>query len=246
MAYNKTIWVNDNLPAINAENLNNIENGVESAKNVTDNILQIGDVYFTSTSDNPSERLGGTWELVRSFYGGELVAYSTTYNSANNTQIWNSNIDYSFFEIGNMESKIINYFDDIIAIYNGSIYIKTKDIVGVVEVQVYISGRNYEANDLQSIWFVGNKYKMPTGVMILPTDGQGTMGTMNNDGYGGANTTLLYSVSEESTENTEFSIDPLFRVYGGQAYIGNAGTKCCLIVKAYAKGGTNYMWKKVA
>ena len=31
MSYNRTVWVNDSLPAINAENLNKIENGIEKS-----------------------------------------------------------------------------------------------------------------------------------------------------------------------------------------------------------------------
>lgn len=37
MAYNKTVWVNDSTPAINATNLNNIENGIATA-NITGSI----------------------------------------------------------------------------------------------------------------------------------------------------------------------------------------------------------------
>ena len=244
MAYNKTIWVNDNLPAINAENLNNIENGVESAKNVTDNILQVGDVYFTSTSDNPSERLGGTWELVHNFYGGELLAYGTIFNNANNTTEYPNNKDVAFSQIGNQQANINNYFNEILTHDNSCMLVKTKGIVGMVEAQLYITA--YGDSNTESLWFRGNYETMPTGVSILPDDTNGVMGTLTSSGYGGANTTLLYSVGEEATESTEFYINPLFRPYGGDAMFGNAGTKCCLIVKAYAKGETNYMWKKVA
>ncbi len=37
MAYSKTVWVNDNAPALNATNLNKIENGIyDNAENVDD------------------------------------------------------------------------------------------------------------------------------------------------------------------------------------------------------------------
>lgn len=37
MAYSKTVWVNDNAPALNATNLNKIENGIyNNAENVDD------------------------------------------------------------------------------------------------------------------------------------------------------------------------------------------------------------------
>lgn len=38
MAYTKTIWKNDQLPAINEGNLNNIENGIEEAHNSIDKV----------------------------------------------------------------------------------------------------------------------------------------------------------------------------------------------------------------
>lgn len=63
MAYNRTNWVNDSLPAINAENLNKIENAIEEANNFIDQLYKIGDLFLTTNSENPSIRFGGTWEL---------------------------------------------------------------------------------------------------------------------------------------------------------------------------------------
>ena len=42
MAYSRTIWVNDSLPAINAENLNKIENQLEKNTNDIANIIESG------------------------------------------------------------------------------------------------------------------------------------------------------------------------------------------------------------
>ena len=42
MAYSRTIWVNDSLPAINAENLNKIENQLEQNTNDIANIIESG------------------------------------------------------------------------------------------------------------------------------------------------------------------------------------------------------------
>ena len=42
MAYEKTNWVNDSLPAINAENLNKIENQLEQNTNDIANIIESG------------------------------------------------------------------------------------------------------------------------------------------------------------------------------------------------------------
>jgi len=43
MSYNKHVWVNNELPAINATNLNNIENGLEEAHNNFANYKLNGD-----------------------------------------------------------------------------------------------------------------------------------------------------------------------------------------------------------
>ena len=48
MAYTKTEWVNDKAPAINATNLNNIENGIEEAHN---EITKIGDLSQLKTEN---------------------------------------------------------------------------------------------------------------------------------------------------------------------------------------------------
>ena len=42
MSYNRTVWVNDSLPAINAENLNKIENQLEQNTNDIANIIESG------------------------------------------------------------------------------------------------------------------------------------------------------------------------------------------------------------
>lgn len=48
MAYNKTLWSNDRPPAINAENLNKIENAIEEASNKID---RIGDLSQLKTEN---------------------------------------------------------------------------------------------------------------------------------------------------------------------------------------------------
>ena len=86
MAYNKTIWVNDNLPAINAENLNNMEEGIERANNFIDQLYKVGDLFLTINSENPSVRFGGTWELFGK--GKTLVCVDeedSDFNIANKT-----------------------------------------------------------------------------------------------------------------------------------------------------------------
>ena len=51
MAYEKTNWVNDSLPAINAENLNKIENGIVES-NIFRNLLYMNYSKGSSTTIN--------------------------------------------------------------------------------------------------------------------------------------------------------------------------------------------------
>lgn len=49
MGYNRTVWVNDSVPAINAENLNKIENGIAES-NIFRNLFNVGNAK-TSAND---------------------------------------------------------------------------------------------------------------------------------------------------------------------------------------------------
>lgn len=49
MAYKKTNWVNDGLPAINAKNLNNIENGIVES-NIFRNLLNVGNAKISTNT----------------------------------------------------------------------------------------------------------------------------------------------------------------------------------------------------
>jgi hypothetical protein len=55
MAYSKTVWVNDNAPALNATNLNKIENGIyDNAENVDDlleGLINLDTTASTGTTD---------------------------------------------------------------------------------------------------------------------------------------------------------------------------------------------------
>ena len=57
MAYNKTIYVNDSAPALNAENLNNNENEVESLDFATNQITET----TTNIADIRNLKIGVSW-----------------------------------------------------------------------------------------------------------------------------------------------------------------------------------------
>lgn len=202
----------------------------------------IGGIYTSSDNTDPGELFGGTWELERRFYGGELLAYGSAWNeSACSMQAVNGT-DYGFSDIlpqGVYASHLCNYMPDILTASSGTIWLQTKGIVGLVEATVEISGANSGCNGL---WFLReNKNALPSSVIL--TGGQGLIAV--NGGYSGASTKYFYNVSDSDT-GTNFYINPVWRPYGGNFNPGTSGTKSTLHVKAYAKGKVTYMWKRVA
>lgn len=52
MAYSKTTWVNDTTPAINADNLNNMEDGIEAAHDKKPYLVKDGQASGTQTMNS--------------------------------------------------------------------------------------------------------------------------------------------------------------------------------------------------
>lgn len=71
MAYNKTVWVNDSVPAINETNLNKIEQGIYEAHN------NIGDLSNLDTT-NKNNLVGAINSIVESGSNanGDYIKYS--------------------------------------------------------------------------------------------------------------------------------------------------------------------------
>ena len=69
MAYTKTTWVNDTSPAINATNLNKIEQGIYDAQSSIDSILPLED-QFVVTNDSFS------MSISAGNYGDETKTYT--------------------------------------------------------------------------------------------------------------------------------------------------------------------------
>lgn len=87
MAYTRTTWVKNQTP-LSAENLNNIESGLEAVDKIVQNLLDktypVGSIYISVNDTSPSELFGGTWEAVAQ--GRTLVGVG--YNVANTTDYW--------------------------------------------------------------------------------------------------------------------------------------------------------------
>lgn len=83
MAYNKTVWVNDSTPAINATNLNNIENGIATA-NITGSIT----MYAGATAPNGWLICDGS-AISRTDYADLFNVIGTTYGSGDGSTTFN-------------------------------------------------------------------------------------------------------------------------------------------------------------
>jgi len=203
----------------------------------------IGGIFTSTENINPGELFGGTWQLMRTFYGGELVAHGSAWNDKASSLVASKEQSYGFSDIlggGVYASNITNYIPDIFTPSSGTIWVQTKGIVGLVEAYIEISGMINSG--CIGIWFHDeNKNTLPSSVIL--TGGQGLMAV--NGSYSGAATTYMYNVSNLDT-GTDFFVNPLWSTYGGSMNPGVAGTKSTLHVKAFAKGGTTYMWKRIA
>lgn len=194
---------------------------------------------------NPSSLFGGTWKLERTFQGGELLAFGTSYNL--NTADTLDNSTYKawseIFTTSNQSITSKNYVDGILIFDSGTFKVNTKGIVGYVEATLILSGNGNENSN--SIWFGENKNALPSGIVLM-----GNPRALNTIGYKGAygGTSNQYCYRVDTTEDLGFYINPQFISYpaGAEFYPGSGGTKCSLNVKVYSSGGTKYMWKRIA
>ena len=83
MAYNKTVWVNDSTPAINATNLNNIENGIATA-NITGSIT----MYAGTTAPDGWLICDGS-AISRTDYADLFSVIGTTYGTGDGSTTFN-------------------------------------------------------------------------------------------------------------------------------------------------------------
>ena len=84
-SYNKTNWVNNTNPPINAENLNKIENELERLGNL-DTFYPVGSIYQTTdNSFNPNNVWGGTWVKIEGKVLVGLDLNDLDFNTVGNT-----------------------------------------------------------------------------------------------------------------------------------------------------------------
>lgn len=101
----ETLQVNMNAAQTLSANIN--AGGGNSGGGVS---LNVGDIYITSTNENPSLRLGGEWELVDKHFK-EWAYYSSNVNEIAEYVTPNSNaIPYAFGIVRGPHSVYIRYY----------------------------------------------------------------------------------------------------------------------------------------
>ena len=203
----------------------------------------VGAIYSSESDVNPGTLFGGTWQLMRTFYGGELVAYGTAWNSESIDKTFDANTYYGISDVlgGVYTDSLHNYIPDILTGSSGTIWVQTKGIVGLVEANLEISGCT-DNSGCNGIWFyTHNKNTLPAGVILR---GGGTLHTVSGY-YGGNSTRYFYDIANNDT-GTSFFVNPQWTPYGGSFRPCLSGVRSILQVKAFAKGGTTYMWKRIA
>lgn len=207
----------------------------------------IGSMYYSAGEENPAEIFGGTWEKVRSFYGGELIAYGRIQNTVSNTTAVTVGnvIVISDKCVPEKQYNTVNLIDGIITVDSGAFKIYTQGIAGLVEAQMIVGGRS-EA-DCAGIWWLGNANEIPDGVEMWPnTETNQPLCHIPSNSFGSGMNTYLYHIKDTAAEDTSFFVNPCCKAYAGSFTPCAAGTASALIVKVFAKSGITHSWKRTA
>lgn len=209
---------------------------------------QIGDIIITSTNDNPSNILGGTWQLTRTVYGGELVAFGIVQAEGGSTKKCLKDNYYPFSDDGILGTSksynVTNYVDGILTGNSGTIYVNTQGVVGLVECDVFISGLSQDTSSYGGIRWGNNSNPLPDSVTLFPVGRKPLTLGWSGGGYGG--TYMRYTYKVNSSSNEKFFVNPSFAPYNHNLTTNAGGVGSYLIVKAYAKYEPSYLWKRIS
>lgn len=207
------------------------------------NMTPDGVIFMTQEDTNPAELFGGTWEKIRTFEGGDLIAYGSARNNAtSNVEVAaNVQIPFSDTKIPTKVNSIESLVDNILTFKNGTFEVQTKGIVGLIEADYTLGGLG--GSGLSAIWFAASNHNpLPEGVEFLGD--VSAMKTMAAT-FCGCTGKFLYKVNEH-TDNKQFYINPQGAPYGGQFTPTSGGVRCTLSVKVYARAGKTNVWKRTS
>lgn len=240
---NKINFVNKNQPALNATNLNALQDNIEEEIDaINEKLYPIGSIYTSNLSTfNPNTTFGGTWVLEKSYQGGELIAYGTAFNTRGQSEAISKDsvLFFSTELIPNKQYRITNYVDGILISESGTLKVFSKGVAGLVDVQVTFCG----LGNCTGLWFQKNYNDLPTGVDFLTTP---SLLSCCNNTYGGTSWSMKFQFTDEATSDTNFFINPYATPYNGYFSPTNGGTHCTLEVKVFAKNKPCYIWKRTA
>lgn len=217
---------------------------IKLGKGGLDAIYPIGSIIITSSNINPSNNFGGSWELLKTITGGELIAYGWAYNGSSNSVKVAQNADIIFSDsiVPNKQSSITDFVGNVLGFHSGTFRVNTRNIVGIVEATITVSG---VFEDDGALWFRGNANDLPNGVIIHSGDDGPILGN-SNAMYSGASRTYFYKIDDSITNNLSFYINPIARAYNSAFIPCSGGVKSELLVKVYARKQLNYLWERVA
>ena len=231
-----------NVP-VNFEEAADFKKGATfEGKDISEMLMPVGATYYTSDNTDPSTLFGGEWEKTRTLYGGELVAFASAASNGSN-KVFANNANLPFSDIENKAYSVTNYGDEILAATSGTICVYPRGIVGMIEVVETLSGIG--GSGLTGLWWRGNYNELPAGVTMLPSNAFNAITTGPiGVAYGGGVHSFIYKIDEDVTDY--FFINPVCTPYGGTYQPCSGGVGSSLLVKAYAKQGKTYEWRRIS
>lgn len=182
--------------------------------------------------------------------GGELIGYGCIYNSTPQEAISTGTIkswsDLNAASSGPGNSYELYVDETIMDFDSGTFRIFPKNIIGMVEVEVFISG--FSSSHCYGLWWRDNSNELPKGVSMLGFSSSNNLGALSylpQNCYGTASHKYVYEIDRSTVFSSDISFyaNPRFSPYrysdteDGTFVPNSGGVKSYMIVKIYSKRG---------